>query len=358
MERFAFLFHPLQHTDFARKFPILMRLPSSWVEGGMKYLPPLHISHVTGARSLTGVELEGDFVGLGMTPRVLLESDFEHFVLPRLIRAGQLAERLGARILGLGAFTKIVGDRGVSVAKALNIPVTTGNSYTAASAVEGALKAVDRMQKDRANVEAAVIGATGSIGRAVSHLLAEQVGALTLVARGEERLEALASALGGHGALIRTSTDPRSAARSADLVLTVSSATGVLVEPEDFRPGAVVCDVARPRNVSAAVYQHRDDVLVLDGGVIRVPGAVDFGFSFGFPPQMAEACMAETMILAMEGRYESFTLGADIEVEKVRLIQALAAKHGFTVEGFRRFERAIADQEVEEIRQRASRAGH
>ncbi len=357
MERFAFLFHPLRHTDFARKFPILMKLPPPWVEGAMKYLPPLHISHVTGARSITGIELEGDFVGLGMTPRVLLEADFQHFVLPRLIKAGQMAERLGAKILGLGAFTKIVGDRGVSVARALNIPVTTGNSYTAASAVIGALQAVDRMRFERSEVEACVIGATGSIGRAVSHLLAEQVASLTLVARNQERLDALSGDLGGCAARIQTSQDPRQAARSSDLVLTVSSATGVLVEPEDFRPGAVVCDVARPRNVSAAVYEHRDDVLVIDGGVIRVPGAVDFGFSFGFPPQMAEACMAETMILAMEGRYESFTLGGDIEVDKVRQIQVLATKHGFKVEGFRRFERAIPDFEVEQIYQRAHGAG-
>lgn len=357
MQSFAFLFHPLRHTDFARKFPILMKLPPSVVEGGMKYLPPLHISHVTGARSITGVELEGDFVGLGMTPRVLVESDFEHFVLPRLIKAGHLAERLGARILGLGAFTKIVGDRGVSVAKALAIPVTTGNSYTAASAVVGALQASDRMRLARSDLKACVIGATGAIGRAVSHLLAEEVASLTLVARTRERLDQLASDLGAYPAEIRVSQDPRQASREANLVLTVSSATGVLVEPEDFQPGAVVCDVARPRNVSSAVYERRDDVLVIDGGVIRVPGDVDFGFSFGFPPKMAEACMAETMILAMEGRYESFTLGGDIEVERVRQIQALATKHGFVVEGFRRFERAIADSEVEEIYQRAHRQG-
>src|SRR5207244_11874140 len=65
-------------------------------------------------------------------------------------------------------------------------------------------------------------------------------------------------------------------------------------EPEDLRPGAVVCDVARPRNVSRLVYERRDDVLVIDGGVIEIPGEVDFGFDFGFPPRTTEACVAET----------------------------------------------------------------
>ena len=34
-------------------------------------------------------------------------------------------------------------------------------------------------------------------------------------------------------------------------------------------------------------------------------GAVDFHFDFGFPPRTSYACMAETMALALEGRYES-----------------------------------------------------
>jgi predicted amino acid dehydrogenase len=140
------------------------------------------------------------------------------------------------------------------------------------------------------------------------------------------------------------------------MVIAVSSATDVLIEPEDLRPGAVVCDVARPRNVSAAVYEKRNDVLVIDGGVIRVPGEnVDFGFNFGFPPKHAEACIAETIILALERRFECFTLGADIRLDQVEEITRLAHKHGFEVAGFRRFERAIPDEEVERIRRNAGR---
>ena len=357
MQTFAFLFHPLRHDDFARKFPVLAHLPPRWVEGAMKRVPPMHVSHITGVVSKTGETAEGEFMALTLTPRVMLEADFETFVLPRLVRAGKKAEELGAKILGLGAFTKIVGDRGVSVARSLDIPVTTGNSYTAASAVEGALLASERMGIPKEEVRSAVIGATGSIGQAVSHLLAASSEEITLVARNEERLETLRGELQDlYGGRARTMTDPRRAAREANLVLTVSSATGVLLEPEDLAPGSVVCDVSRPRNVSAQVYERRSDVLVIDGGVIKVPGQPDFGFDFGMPEGMVEACMAETMILALEGRYESFTLG-DVEVAKVREIQTLAKKHGFAVGGFRRFERAIPDDEVEAIRERSLRAG-
>jgi predicted amino acid dehydrogenase len=254
----------------------------------------------------------------------------------------------------LGAFTKIVGDRGVTVANNIRIAVTTGNSYTAATAVEGALLAAQRLGIDPANVTAAVIGATGSIGAVASQMLARSVGRLLLVARTPETLDALQARLRpGSRADIAQGTDVKKAVREADVVLTVSSATDVLIEPDDLRPGAVVCDVARPRNVSRVVYERRNDVLVIDGGVIEVPGDVDFGFDFGFPPRMCEACVAETILLALEHRYENFTLGKEISLAQVEEISALARKHGFRLSGFRRFERAISDAEVDRIRQAA-----
>jgi predicted amino acid dehydrogenase len=128
-----------------------------------------------------------------------------------------------------------------------------------------------------------------------------------------------------------------------------------IIKPGDLKPGCVVCDVARPRDVSRAVVQERDDVLVIEGGMVEAPGPVDFHFNFGFPPRMAYACMAETITLALEGRYECFTLGKEIHVERVKEIAAMAARHGFRLGGFRSFERTVTDDEIERIRENARR---
>ena len=95
--------------------------------------------------------------------------------------------------------------------------------------------------------------------------------------------------------------------------------------------------MARPRNVSREVASKRKDVLVIEGGVIKVPGNVDFHFDFGFPPQTSFACMAETMILALEKRYENFTLGRKLTIEQIDTISQLARKHDFSLAGFRNF---------------------
>jgi predicted amino acid dehydrogenase len=104
------------------------------------------------------------------------------------------------------------------------------------------------------------------------------------------------------------------------------------------------------------VAAARDDVLVIDGGMVAVPGQVDFHFNFGFPPGMAFACMAETMALALEGRWESYTLGKDLSVAQVEEMARLAAKHGFKLGGFRSFERAVTPEQIERVRQAARQA--
>jgi predicted amino acid dehydrogenase len=96
-------------------------------------------------------------------------------------------------------------------------------------------------------------------------------------------------------------------------------------------------------------------VLVIEGGVVEVPGDVEFNFNFGFPPKMAYACMSETMMLALEGRYESFTLGKDVSVEQVEEITRLARKHGFKLAGFRSFEKAVTEEQIAETRRNAGR---
>ncbi|MBP6473096.1 MAG: shikimate dehydrogenase, partial [Chloroflexi bacterium] len=136
----------------------------------------------------------------------------------------------------------------------------------------------------------------------------------------------------------------------AHLIITVTSAIDTIIEPGHLRQGAVVCDVARPRDVSVQVASQRPDVLVIEGGMVEIPGPVEFNFNFGFPPKMAYACMAETMALALEQRYESFTLGKDIQLSQVQTIDKIADRHGFKLGGFRSFEKAVTDTEIARIK--------
>jgi predicted amino acid dehydrogenase len=362
MDTFAFIIHPIDpKRDVSRKFPLLGKyLTVRQINFFSTFFPPLYISEITGIRSqATGKEIRGWFLACPYTPARMLELP-ETAVYHKITQTGRLAERLGARVLGLGAFTSVIGDAGLTISRSLSVPVTTGDSYTVAVAVEAVREAARVMEIPLPEAMAAVVGATGAIGSVAAELIAREVGQVTLVGKPEsaDRLAAVGDRLRAAPATraqVRETTSLAALAQ-ADLILSVTSAIDVVIEPEDLRPGAVVCDVARPRDVSARVAAVRDDVLVIDGGMVAVPGPVDFHFNFGFPPGMAYACMAETMVLALEGRFESYTLGKQISVEQVEEIARLASKHGFRLGGFRSFERAVTPEQIARVKAASARA--
>ena len=349
-DSFAFIIHPIDpKRDVSRKFPLLGKMLSErQIDFFSTFFPPVYISQIEGIRSqATGKEIKGWFVACPYTPRRMMELP-ERTVYRKIIHTGRLAEKLGANILGLGAFTSVVGDAGITVARHLDIPVTTGDSFTVAVAVRAVMRAAADMRISTHQATAVVVGATGAIGRVCAELLAPKVACLYLVGRDQGKTEQVArEILAIHPESRVVPTTKMDVVRKAETVLTVTSDIRTLIYPEDLLPGSVVCDVSRPRDVSPDIVDRRKDVLIIDGGVVDVPGTVNFNFDFGFPPGKAYACMAETIALALEGRFESYTLGKKISSQQVAEIDTIAIKHGFRLSGFRSFEKNLTEEEIE-----------
>jgi fatty aldehyde-generating acyl-ACP reductase len=350
MERFAFILHPLSVADVAKKLPLLQFVPEAAVEWIIGRKQPFVASQIQGIKSQNGTELSGVFIALPMLPGMFSKDPVEA-TIEKIVRCTELAHAEGAKIIGLGAFTSVVGDGGISVAKSSPIAVTTGNSYTVATAIEGTLLACEQIGIHPELSRLAVVGATGSIGKTCAQVLSGSFGSTLLIGRDLARTEAAAASV----VRAEVSTSMRDLL-SADVVVTVTSSDTAVIEPSQLRHGAIVCDVARPRDVSVKVRHARPDVLVIEGGVVTVPGDVEFGLNFGFPAQTAYACMSETMMLALDKRYENFTLGKDVTVAQVAETQEMALRHGFKLSGFRSFEREVTDADIERVRKARSQA--
>lgn len=344
MTRFGFVIHPLFPKDIARHYPVARYVPDPIIEFFTARKSPVVASKISGVTSKTGAQTEGWFIGCPLTPEQMVRKLPLEKVYQRIVECADLAAEQGAQLLGLGAFTSVVGDGGVTIAQRSKIGITSGNSYTVATAIQGTLKASHLLGIDTKNSTLAVVGATGAIGKTAARVLARDFGRVVLIGRDPERTAKIAEEIPGS----EWSVDVASI-KEADAIVTVSSAGKELILPEHLRPGSVVCDVARPRDVSVRVSKERPDVLVIEGGVVKVPGDVNFNFNFGFPEKTAYACMSETMLLALEGNPDlfNFTLGKDVTVEQVDLITTLADKHGFELAGFRSFERAVDDGAIQ-----------
>ncbi len=382
--RFAFVLHPLALRSYADFDPSLAALTPDELEAAARRIhglaSPAVVSEVC-IRSATGAQAHGEFLMVGHTAASLMALPHEEAVA-EIREAVEMARDRGAKIVGLGAFTSIVTQGGLAL-RELGVAITSGNSYTVVAARDGITRALAPRRAAGEPCTVAVIGAGGAIGRAVSILLAEDVDRLILVGNPQRSaehvrarlLEVAASAcrhvlarasrglltpgplaarilgapraprpdapLAAFGAMVEEVLEPSGAlvltvnavdaVRGANAVLTATNATGALLRASDLAEGAVICEISRPPNFAPEeVRAARPDVRIIDGGVIEVPGRPEIG-SFGLPAGHAYACMVETMLLALEQRYQHASLGGELSLAEVDTLRTLAARHGFAV---------------------------
>ncbi|MGB7981018.1 MAG: hypothetical protein WCF36_09540 [Candidatus Nanopelagicales bacterium] len=364
--RFAFVIHPLSQGYLANIEPLhtINRFAPSQVmdlvEKGMAYAPPIKYGRITGVVSPTGDEAEGWLITVGGTPKELMAHSPE-FTYARLLQAGEEAKKLGAQIMGLGAFTKVVGDAGATVAKQAPLPITTGNSYSASGALWAAHDALERLglaESDNAGRiagKAMVVGATGAIGSVCSRLLALASDDLYLISPETAKLLALKADLESENprAKIHIAATPHEYLPEMDVIVTATSGAGKRVlDIMAVKPGCVITDVARPLDLSAEDVAKRPDVLVIESGEIELPGDVHMR-DIGLPPGVAYACLAETIGLALEGRFETFTVGRNIEWEKVKEIYQIGLRHGMKLAAISGVNGVYSDEDLARVRELA-----
>jgi len=393
--RFAFLVHPLNLINYSEFDPTLSVLPEEKIavlsEIGKELIKPFVIGNVR-VISNFGATAYGEFVNIPYTAKQMIETPQDK-MLEIVGDAITLAVSRGANIVGLGAYTSVV-TRGGTLIRGKYVPLTTGNSYTVAASIEALKLASTRLEISLSKATASVIGATGSIGRALAILLGEEVSRVILVGNpahpkssmrrlkkvgidlcmnianlmkkgwipkdgtiGDYLLtldipsiedldswEKILDLLVDKG-YIEITTDLSLAVSNSDIIVTATNSPKELIDPKKVKFGAIICDISRPPNVSPSIRELRPDVLVIDGGIVEVPGRPSLGWYFGFEKGLVYACMAETMMLALEKNYSDMSLGSDLTIEGINYFRELAQKHGFKISQLRSFDRPITEED-------------
>ena len=100
-----------------------------------------------------------------------------------------------------------------------------------------------------------------------------------------------------------------------------------LLESKFIKKGAIIYDISQPKNVSTDIIKNRKDVNVINGGLVKLSG-LDTGFNIFLPKGVIYGCLAETILLAMEHRYNNFSIGK-VTLDKINEISKIGQKHGF-----------------------------
>ncbi|WP_083370080.1 aminotransferase class III-fold pyridoxal phosphate-dependent enzyme [Chromobacterium sphagni] len=385
--RFGFILHPLELNNY-REFDESLQNFSDEALLRMEerlnpLLEPFHVSSIQ-LQSPDGSRAEGDFIMVPRSAAQLAKMPVEE-AAALIEDAMAIALRRGAQLIGLGGHTSIVTGGGIRVA-GKGVPITSGNTYTMLSAIEAAGIALETTGRSFSQVRVAVVGATGSIGSAIARLIAVKAHRLVLVGNPRsarfnlprftgviqqiahyaatgvaydpgsvldclakrlaagESVEQVAQAVlddNSPGATLRYNNELEEELRQADVVLVATSSTERFIEPEFIKPGAIICDLSRPANVSHAIARQRQDVLVIDGGIVEAPGRASLGSRFGIPEDLCYACMAETMMMTLDKVFRDASLGLDLDNRDLELFPLLAQRHGFRIAGLRSFDQAL-----------------
>lgn len=294
-------------------------------------------------RSKAGGFARGQLVEIPMGPIEILENPTEAVDL--ISNAVEEAADWGAKVVGLGSITGVVGGRGVYVAEKSNAAITTGNSLTVYAAIVQLRRACEEAHMRLEDQTVAIVGIPGSIGAAAAKLLMPLVNRLILVGRrSTARARKLAKELDAE-----LMFDIPKALSQAKVVLSATS-TGACVDQRQLASGSIVIDVAVPADIVQSSVP-RKDVLLLSGGLARVPESMCRNSQYLlFHHGMVPSCLGETMVLALEERMENFSLGRDLSEPKILEIGSLAERHGFSFQELHSFGVKLSGSDLTEFR--------
>lgn len=318
--------------------PTHPRLPDDELKDIFPWIPPRAVCHVEHASTL-GHSTRGVYIDSFIPPDRL---GYEHRQenITRVRDAAACAIRAAARIVSLGGFSSILIEGDVRhLPETKDTVFTTGNTLTVAFVVRGIRRLCALQGRDLSNATLLIVGATGDVGSGCARCLAPLVRRVILNARNPDRLRDLAEELGACGPSVEIATDLQQLTLQADIVLCVASLESPSLLLGRLAPDAIVCDAGYPKNLAARGVM--EGCTVFYGGLGQAHGGLTFTPDVHQVLQhhpfqnVAQGCMLEGMVLALEGRFEPYSSGRGfITPGRVAEMERMATRHGVVLAPF------------------------
>lgn len=344
---FAFLVHPRDLSDIPLQFPSLSLdyLTEDEIRQRFREIPPFRASRITGLADKDGREMKGWLVISTIMPDQIARREELPWVKRNILQIAKLAYMLGADILGLGAMSATLTHLGKTIEDELpELHVTTGHSYTSFLIKETLLEAARRTRKNLEKSTVAVVGAAGSIGRSVAHLVLPEVGSLLLIDT-EVKAGKLKNFLEDEQKYnpraqiqfltTRGTNDPNYfALQKADFAIFATTQIEPFVKAEWLKRGAIIIDDSAPVNVADGVAESRGGMTL--HVVANTPGKLNFNFDFKLAEGSIFGCGAEVAALAALHQFDQGVTG-EVSNGSVDRIAKAAQMAGFRLGSFQSF---------------------
>lgn len=304
MGSFAFIVCPKTIQELKNLKPVLKFIPNFILKPYLKNTPPFKLLRIKKISSIQGKEIQGYFIASGLLNNGTQELG-EEVIIDKIIEAGRVAERLGANIVGLDGCISNLTDKEQIIAKKLKIPITSGDTFTAWAIFEAIYRTARTRRIDLNKSTLAIIDAITSVGNLCARKLANYVSRIILVSGSQDKL-----------------------ARLKETILHLNPIE-IIIE-EDAHKAIKEADIVVTANNSPEVIMSRYN-MVIKAGLVRLPYPSELGLNTGLPKGIISAALAETMLLTFEGRFVDYSLGDNINLDKLEEIADICVQHGFEI---------------------------
>ncbi|TRZ47122.1 hypothetical protein D4Q80_05040 [bacterium] len=325
---FAFILHSRSVEELKKSYPLFRMVPDFILKRSFRAIAPFKVSQVKHVRSIRDKEIRGFFIDCPLLYEAGQEIE-ERLAFGKIFSAANLARRMGAQILGTDGCTSLFKDGGETVAKHLYMPFTNGNALTAWTVLEAVYRTAKVKGVDLKSSTVAVIDAASPLANLCARKIAEYAARIILCGSEQDKLEILKEKILSLNSIEATIEDNASRAMREAAIIVIAG-SGLKEVPENLEAGKIICYVSLAQEMVDKL-EIRDDITGVEAGLIKLPYSVDLQLNLGLPKDLVSAPLAETMLLALEERFVSYSGGENINLDKVEEIADIAAKHGFEV---------------------------
>ncbi len=328
MKTFAFLIQPSGLEEAKEYWPILRFLPDLLGKYFLKQKKSFKTVFTRKIISSKKNEINGFFLISSLIPENIDDTTGE-VVLANIISASQIAKKLGADIIGLNGYLSLVADKKRMIYRHIKMPITTGNAFLAWSVFEAVYRIAKERKLDSNNGCLTIIGASSCAGSLCALKFAEYFSKIVINGQDRNKLNKLSENISLSGKCQPViETDVHKAVESAKISIVFDELNGIVPFIKDFASGSIICDATLSKSIYSRLSE-RKDLEIIKGGLVKLPCKTSLGLSNGFKKGLAYASVAEVMLLLFTEKLVNYSLGENINIDKMEEIADLAAQHGF-----------------------------
>jgi fatty aldehyde-generating acyl-ACP reductase len=326
---FAFLTHPVNLRQVKTLWPLTRFLPASFIKSFLKD-QSFKVVPLKSLKDKQGNEIEGHVIISPILPEDIQKQEDE-VIFNKIIEAGWLSRELGCKILGLGGYYAAIADRKSMLYKHMKVPVTTGSAFTAWCVYEGAFKAAKKNKLELKQQTVTILSPLNSVGLLCARKFAESVSRIILSGDSAEKLEKMRQIIqAGTPASVEVENDLTRAVQQSSIIVNADP-LNMLFDLTRIRPTSIVCDISIFENFREMAKERRPDIIAIDSKLVSTPFNGQMGFYLDFPRHTVSPSLAETIMLSFMQNFVNYSLGDNVNPDKVEHIADIASRHGFEV---------------------------